>query len=445
MRIRLRKSKSLRTVQEIVEEAIEAHNTGNINTAQDIYDQLLCQLEKPDPNVFFGYGTILIQRQLYGLGILLLKMGLQLYPNHPLAWTNIGTAYKHISRDDLAVKAYEKAYALNPDSPEVLASMGGFYINRNEALKAEELSRKALAKDPSCHAARMNLGVALLEQGRFEEAWPLYDSRWESLDRAGDKRPYKAPRWTGEKVELLSIHGEQGLGDEIMYMGGFHAAAKRCDKVIVECAGRLIKTFESSFGVKCYPDHKALIDEEGEPDAYIPMGSLFGVVGLPSGDAYMKRPSVVKTGKPIIGVAWKGGTMKTNHKDRSLELGDLCKVFKSVDANFVSVQYGGTDIDREAEKYGLITGPRDFDSLQFRIGTCDLVISVLQTAVHQAGAMGVPCWALTPHRHSWPFAGTDKTMRFYKSVRLFRQAFDEKWESVIDRVCFELPYLEAAA
>ena len=82
---------------------------------------------------------------------------------------------------------------------------------------------------------------------------------------------------------------------------------------------------------------------------------------------------------------------------------------------------------------------RDFDAAHSAIASCDLIITVQQTAVHQAGAMGIPCWVLTPKGTSWQFtAAHGDRMIWYDSVRLFRQGDDEKWEPVIERIAQEL-------
>jgi hypothetical protein len=74
---------------------------------------------------------------------------------------------------------------------------------------------------------------------------------------------------------------------------------------------------------------------------------------------------------------------------------------------------------------------------------CDLVITVCQTALHQAGAMGVPCWVLTPRKAPWVCC-TDP-MPWYNSVKIMRQEIDGEWIPVIDRVATELKKRRASA
>lgn len=426
----------MRTAQQICEEAFASHTKGNLDEAVRVYDNLLGKLDEPEPNVLFGYGSALVQKGQYGAGIFMLRAALGLADKHVGIWTNLGVAYKYIGRDELALHCYNMAHELDPAAPEPIASLAGYWINRDEPDKVVDYARQALALDPQAPSAHMHLGLGLLEQGKFSEAWPHYEYRWETLDRMKDKRPYKAPRWNGEWVHTLAIHGEQGLGDEIMFMSLFPKLTKLADNIVIECAERLIPTFRQAFGVSCYKDHASLIEAQGEPNAYIPMGSLPGILGLPDGKAYLPKPLRAVHDRPRIGIAWKGGTERTNEKDRSLKLSDLSPILSACDADFVSVQYGSDDVDAEASEMGLELGGRDFDSLQRRIGSCDLVISVCQTSVHQAGAMGIPCWVLTPKKAAWRYRGD--TMPWYKSVRLFRQSEAGEWDSVIKAIASEL-------
>jgi hypothetical protein len=182
--------------------------------------------------------------------------------------------------------------------------------------------------------------------------------------------------------------------------------------------------------VACYPDHASLIVAEGEPDAYISMGSLPLVLGLPDGKPYLRRKIHKVGGRPRIGIAWKGGTARTGGSDRSLHLSALSPILNAIDATFVSVQYGDESVDIEAAGYGLETGPRDFDSLHTRIAGCDFIVTVCQTALHQAGAMGVPCVVLTPRKAPW--VACEETCPWYESVEFIRQQVDGDWSHPIE-------------
>ena len=70
-----------------------------------------------------------------------------------------------------------------------------------------------------------------------------------------------------------------------------------------------------------------------------------------------------------------------------------------------------------------------------QIAALDLVVSVGNTTVHLAGALGTPLWALlpcVPPDWRWKTVGT-KTP-WYPSVELFRQKEAGQWGSVMQEV-----------
>lgn len=430
----------MRQAREIIEEAFSYHRAGRLDEAAHVYEQLLGCMDEPDANVLYGFGTLLQAQGRHGLGLHLLKAAAAAYPQHAPTWTNMGVAFKNLGRDEMALAAYQEALKLEPDAAETWSNLAGWYVNRGTPEKLVECARKAVRLNPSSPQAHNHLALGLFESGIFTKAaWQHYEHRWSLPERIKDQRPYTAPKWTGKRVKTLAIHGEQGLGDEILFMGCLENAKRRADRIVVECASRLVGIFEGSLGVPCYATHEELIAAEGEPDAYIPMGSLPGVVGMPSGKPYLKRTYGKPGRRPVIGIAWRGGTAKTNKRERSIKLEDFAPILDCPDVDFVSVQYGGDEVTEEAEASGLRhRDGTDFETLCAMTGRCDLIITVCQTAVHVAGAMGIPCWVLTPKRCAWRYAGKGERMRWYDSVRLFRQGDDEKWAPVIERVAREL-------
>ena len=69
----------------------------------------------------------------------------------------------------------------------------------------------------------------------------------------------------------------------------------------------------------------------------------------------------------------------------------------------------------------------------------DLVITVQQTALHIAGAVGTPAWVLVPVVPEWRYGLSGSAMPWYSSVRLFRQAQFNDWARPIAELkdCFQ--------
>ena len=103
---------------------------------------------------------------------------------------------------------------------------------------------------------------------------------------------------------------------------------------------------------------------------------------------------------------------------------------------YVSLQYG--NVFEEAESCGLWHDDAviaDFDDLAALTAACDLVISVIQTNVHLAGAMDVPTWCLTPKTAPWKFQ-KGESMIWHPSVKQYHQ--EDDWEGVINQIHCDL-------
>ncbi|MBI2585950.1 MAG: glycosyl transferase family 8, partial [Rhodospirillales bacterium] len=80
----------------------------------------------------------------------------------------------------------------------------------------------------------------------------------------------------------------------------------------------------------------------------------------------------------------------------------------------------------------------NLDDFAAQVAAMDLVISVSNTTVHMAGALGVPTWVM-PHLvplRVWLLGRADSP--WYPSARLFRQARLGEWSDVVERVRGEL-------
>ncbi|MGE0109611.1 MAG: tetratricopeptide repeat protein [Bdellovibrionales bacterium] len=74
---------------------------------------------------------------------------------------------------DDALKWWKKASSLDPCNPDYLSNIAGIYINRKEFKRAEELASRALVLMPQHRQALRNLGTALSEQRKDEEAFSV--------------------------------------------------------------------------------------------------------------------------------------------------------------------------------------------------------------------------------------------------------------------------------
>lgn len=427
--------------EQIVKQAEQFLSQGHFQQALDLYD--LALTTNPD-DVHLRYCVASLYSELYksGIAISILKSVLKEQPKHAQAWNNLGIAYKNSGQWDLAHEAYSKSLELNYEA-NTLVNMSGLFINNATPLDAIKWAEKGLKLMPSSPQLRNHRALGTLESGNLKEGFVQYDARFK-LPGWSD-RGYQGPLWDGKPVKKLLIHGEQGLGDEILFMTAFDRAKQRAEEIIVECAVRLVPIF-SQLGVKCYGTKEEVLKAGETWDAWIPMGSLFSRVGFEQKDPYLKVTKPYPKGEKFrIGLSWRGGTVQTHEHLRNFQI-DWWRPLLEHDAEFISLQYGPAA--GMAKQLGLPHDQAaidDFERLTGMIGSCDLVISVANTTVHQAAAIGTPVWCLTPSKPSWQFQLSGEKMPFYSVPELIRQAPGEDWRSVIQRVKEKLEYIGISA
>jgi Flp pilus assembly protein TadD len=142
-----------------------------------------------------------------------------------------------------------------------------------------------------------------------------------------------------------------------------------------------------------------------------------------------------------IGLCWLGGSRKTAIHRRSIPLEKFSPILK-LPATWLSLQYGdvGYEVQKVNREHGVNLIHDDeaienLDDLAALTKACDLVISVIQTQVHMAGAMGVETWCLTCHAPPWKFHDQwdeRDTLLWHPAVRMIRQEGDGTWR--LDRL-----------
>jgi tetratricopeptide (TPR) repeat protein len=432
-------------IEQILQQGEKHHLNHELDKALDCYDLGLTQELRPEvkSHVLYLLGTLYSEAGKNGIARSLLEEATRGMVG-PEAWNNLGIVYKAINRYDLAKEAYAKA--LQKDySAATLSNLSGLYINTAEPEKAYDIASKSFAMNPIAQSGN-HMALACLEMQRWEEGFTLYEHRRNLPEFS--KRSYKFPYWDGEKVDRLLIVGEQGLGDEIMFMSCWSLLKDRVGEAAMECAERLVPLFERSFGMKCFKDEKSV---EGEYDAYVHMGSLPRIAKL--WDHWDERVfPFLKTGHIFrkegfrLGHSWRGGTNKTHDVLRNFAI-DLWKPLAELGG--ISIQYGPAA--GMAQKLGLPHDEesiKDIDKLTSMIQSCDAVVTVCNTSAHICGALDVPCYVLTPHKKAWRYATDTERMRWYRSVVLIQQGPDESWASVVnrakERICADFPGIRGA-
>lgn len=346
--------------------------------------------------------------------------------------------------------------------------------NMGKIEQATNLLDFAIQRFPGNVQFRYIRSTILLGLGRFLDAWPDYELRLKSAQRCYLPRSLNFPRWKYPKAEVqddatlrktipnVLVWTEQGFGDEIMFASALGEASIYANLTLecsIDCAPVLARSQGEGHGIEV----AAREFNGGIParfhgrafDYEIPIASLPGALAWekPKRFAYLPknfeaadrlRPILKDkaAGRRIIGLSWKGGTFMTRATARTIELDSLLPILDQ-DALFVSLQHNVNENDlfklavMERVKGRFIVNSlqvKTVDGINALIACCDAVVSVCNTNVHLAGAMGKPVFCLAPHVPEWRYGFAGESMPWYWDVKIFRQSRYNDWNDAIVRV-----------
>ena len=76
----------------------------------------------------------------------------------------------------------------------------------------------------------------------------------------------------------------------------------------------------------------------------------------------------------------------------------------------------------------------DIDEFAALISALDQVVTVCNTTVHYAGALGKPVWVMAPMVPEWRYGLRSERMPWYPSSRMYRQTTIGDWDGLVTRV-----------
>ena len=436
------------------EKACALHLENKFVEAEEIYATLLEQ-NYDNPALLATLGSLYLQVNRYGLAIHFLEGALGKNLKEADVYTNLGLAYKGAGQIVKARKCFETSIEKDP-TPESLINYSAMFIECGEDEKCISLCERAVKEKNNLPVGHWNLGIALLGNGKWERAWKEYEWGVGITGMREDRKVANAPMWDGTPGKTVLVYGEQGLGDEIMFSSMIPDLLKT-NKVVIESHARLKTLFEKSFGVTVHGTRESpTVDWSPEGIDYrLSIGSLGKFYrnkreDFP-GTPYLKADPLPKGQKFRVGISWTGGGPKQGRVvKRSVPLSWWKSILNVPNVEFVSLQYTKDTDDlniMDALGYSVkrmdeYSKNEDYYQTARLVASCDLVISVCTSVIHLAGALGVPCWVMTPKWPAWRYQN-EGGMPWYKSVRLYRQPEigQEAWKPVTELIGLHLDEL----
>lgn len=341
------------------------------------------------------------------------------------AWNAHGVALQAAGRDDEAYHAFCRACALKPDLAE----------------------------------AQRNMGLAHLLRGEFAPGWEAYAFRWRCPELKEGWREFGANDWRGEPQGTVLVWGEQGVGDKVLYAGMIPDLLARGQHVVMETDPRLIALFERSFpGVKAVakqtpPDPTTRRSDIRWQTPLADLGRWLrrDAKSFPDRKSYLVAEPLrveryrarLREGSPrlIVGISWSS-TNPSIGRNKTLDLPQWGPILSVPGVCFVDLQYGDTAAARARAQTELGVSVVHFDDVDLRddldgaaalASACDLVISVSNTTVHLAAALGRPTWILVPAAAGslWYWMRGDTPSPWYPMATIFRQKNAGVWQPVL--------------
>lgn len=396
------------------------------------------------------------------------EKALKINPNSKESLNNIASYYSETGSYQKALDYYFRA--LDKNNHEILYNIAIAYAHLNQDKLSKEYYDKAMTIDPNDEKLQKNYSMLLLKLQKYKKAWELFEGRL-GLQEFNLKNSFidniKKKLWRSEKInnnEKLLVIKEQGVGDEILNASMYPDFISKYPNSFIETDSRLISLFKRSFKDKeKFVNYSFFSKEEKSLEKFSKviyagsLGRLFrnNLSDFPKTeflkadnnllDIFNKKIKIIDNNLKF-GISWNS-TNKLYGLDKSLKLNQLIPILKMKGITFINLQYGETDteIKHIFEKHNIdiknikdLDLYNDFESTSALLKNLDLLISVSNSTVHLAAALGVETWVIKPKNHAvfhyWN--QPNNTSPWYPSVKLFDHK--ENWDETINNIKKEI-------
>jgi len=156
-------------VQQIFDLALQHHQAGRLQEAENLYGQILAQ-QPEHADAMHLLGVLALQAGRNDIAVDLIRQAIAHQPSNPEALVNLGNALKAKGQLDEAIAAYRQAITLRPNFPEAHNNLGIALKREGKTEEAIVAYRQAIALRPSYAEVFYNLAIALREGGQLDDA-----------------------------------------------------------------------------------------------------------------------------------------------------------------------------------------------------------------------------------------------------------------------------------
>ena len=157
----------------LVQQGLNLHQRGNLNDAQNIYEQIL-SIQENNFDALQLLGALFAQVKKYPQAIKFLSKAIIVDPNHAGCFSNLGISFQKLRRLEEALSSYDKAISLQADYAEAYSNRGAVLQELKRFDEALSSYDKAISIKGDYAEAFNSRGTVLEELKCLEEALSSY-------------------------------------------------------------------------------------------------------------------------------------------------------------------------------------------------------------------------------------------------------------------------------
>lgn len=356
---------------------------------------------------------------------------------------NLVICYFTLNDLKTAISLAQLAFSKDPNDPNTSMNLGFILKDLGEWDRARDCFKVAYQVADEKEYVRLAYSESLLMDGKWEEAWPIYDTARASKEQSAltiglsmDVKP-----WNGkQKVSELLVIDEGGIGDRITFCRLLPELTKRNIPWRYFAFPELRGFFERASW--CGSDRLIGVGSKAEQSHWTTLVSLLAnlnitldyVPQLPESftvlPKFKMKYRLARTKLPVVGLCWQGDESKHGgRKIHSLTEGQAMRLVCKTDhlVHWVNLQHDHTMPNPvENVKFD------GWEELAGLISNLDGVVSVETGPMCLAHALGKPLTVLLSSNSDWRFMKSGNSP-FYPEAELIRNGPGGGLEIAVDK------------
>jgi tetratricopeptide (TPR) repeat protein len=160
-------------VERKLRKAVQYHQAGQLQNAEDIYRQII-KNEPENANANHLLGVLALQVGKNDIAVQFISKAIEKDSSQYSYYSSLGDAFHRQGELDGAIESYRRALSINPGSVQAYGNLGNALRDQGKLDEAIESYEKVLSIQPDSAQAHYSLGVALKDQGRLDDAIESY-------------------------------------------------------------------------------------------------------------------------------------------------------------------------------------------------------------------------------------------------------------------------------